>query len=80
MEKNLAEELLEIKEEIDNRKTKKSELDGALKSHYQRLKEDFNCTTLDEAKEYITELSDERDEIKLQLEKGIEEIKLQMGE
>jgi hypothetical protein len=79
MVNDIAKELLDIKTEIENRKTKRSELDGALKSQFQSLKEDFNCTTIEEAKQYLAELSEERDELKLKIEIGIEEVKKQLG-
>jgi hypothetical protein len=76
--KDLGKELLEIREEIDKRKTKKSEQEGALKIYYNRLKTEFGCNTIDEAEEYIEKLSEERDELKLQLEQGVDDIKQQL--
>jgi hypothetical protein len=78
MANSIEQELLLLKEKIDNRKTDKAKLTGELESHYNRLKEEFGCNTLDEANTYLEELAEERDELKLQLDNGIEEIKLQL--
>ena len=46
-------ELLDLKQEIDETKPKVSEIIGQQKTLFRQLKEQWNCTTLDIAKKKI---------------------------
>jgi len=67
-------QLLELKREIDDAKTEVSELKGTRKQLMKDLKENWDCTTLEQAekkheklREAITVLSDK-------IEKGVKEL------
>jgi ribosomal protein L29 len=80
-DKSIEQELLELKTRIDNLELEKAKAQGELTSQINRMKVDFNCASIEEAKIYIEELKMERDKLKQQLMDGIMGIKqqLQMG-
>jgi len=50
------EELLELKEEINDAKTRASELTGQQKALLQQFKNEFGCRTVEEAKKKLAEM------------------------
>ena len=60
MNQDLAQELLEIKQTLDERRNAKARTEGELATYYKRLKQEFGCSNLTEAMEYITELNEEK--------------------
>jgi F0F1-type ATP synthase membrane subunit b/b' len=53
IEKDKLQKLLDMKTKLENAKARKSELLGQQKQVLKNLKDDFDCSTLDEAKEKL---------------------------
>lgn len=56
-----------LKKKIEDAKTRKAKAEGALEQAMTRLKDEFGCSTIDEAEEKLKQLQTEidNDEIKL---------------
>jgi hypothetical protein len=75
---SLEKELFEIKDRIEKLKAEKQEAQGALNSNLKRARDEFNCYSLDELIAYRDELVEENEQLRLKIEKGIEEVKRQL--
>ena len=73
-------DIFKIKEIYDERVNKKARAEGELIAQTKRLNEEFNCKDLKEASEFLEELQEERDEIKVKLENKLKEAKELLGE
>ena len=73
-------DIFKIKETYDERVNKKARAEGELAAQTKRLNEEFNCKDLKEATEFLEELQEERDEIKVKLENKLKEAKELLGE
>jgi len=77
MERNgadrLGRKLLKIKEELEEKKAKRLELQGELKSLMNQLKE-LGVDSLEEAEEMINQIEKELEEIRESIEEEIKEI------
>jgi len=73
-------DIFKIKEIYDERINKKARAEGELAAQTKRLNEEFNCKDLKEANEFLEELQEERDEIKVKLENKLKEAKELLGE
>lgn len=67
-------DLLDLKSQIEENKTKVAELNGKLKYLNSQLKDQFDCLTIEEAKKKQSKLEKKATEIKEQIEQGIREI------
>jgi len=67
-------ELLELKEEIDQAKQKYSELKGRLTFLMKQLKEDWGCTTIEQAEKKSAEMEKKIEKLNTQIEKGVKEL------
>lgn len=70
-------DLLELKSNIDSAKSKISELEGQKKMLMKRLKDDYGCTTLKQAKKKLDELNESVTELDDQIQQGIEKLEEQ---
>jgi len=68
------EDLFELKERIEEAKTKISKLDGRKSSLMETLKEDYKCKTLKEAKELLTSLDADIEKLDNSIIEGIAEL------
>lgn len=66
------ERVLELKEEIEKAKINKAKMEGMLKQHLTRLKEDFDCKDLAEAKKKLSALKKEEEELEEEIEDAVE--------
>ena len=73
-------DIFKIKETYDERINKKARAEGELTAQTKRLNEEVNCKDLKEANEFLEELQEERDEIKVKLEHKVKEAKELLGE
>lgn len=69
--------LLDLKQKIERSKTRVSELRGQQKQLMNQLKKEWNCNTLDQAEEKITELERQTDEINDEIKTAIKELEEQ---
>lgn len=76
------EELIELQEEIEDKKTQNAQLEGERNAILKQLKEDFGCKTVKQAEELIEKKEEEIERLDLQiadelneLETALEEIK-----
>ena len=67
-------QLLALKQEIDEAKTEISELQGTKKQLMKDLKEDWDCTTLEQAEEKHEKLGVEITELSNKIETGVKEL------
>lgn len=67
-------ELLDLKDEIDEAKQIAAELKGQKKALMSQLNEDWECTTIKQAKKKLTKQEQEVAELEKEIEKGIAEI------
>jgi chromosome segregation ATPase len=72
-------ELMSMKEEIDDAKIKVSELNGQLKYLKEQLDTQFGCKTVEEAEKLIKEKDVEIQKLNKQLEEGCAELEEQYG-
>ncbi len=66
--------LLDLKKDIDEAKTKVSELKGTLKHLMTELKTQWKCSTVKEAKTMLTQLETERDKTQQRIDSGLKEL------
>jgi len=71
---DLGRKLLKLKEQIDSEKSRRSELQGELKSIMKRLSDEFGISSLDEAKKKIDEQKEELENLELKINESIEKI------
>jgi len=74
MYKMTEKELLELKEDIEEAKQKVSELKGERQALMKRLKEDWNCGSLEEAEKKLKEMSEQVDKLSDEITEGMEEL------
>jgi len=67
-------ELLELKKEIDEAKSKISELTGTQKQLMKDLKENWDCTTLKDAETKHEKLGEDITTLSGKIEKGVKEL------
>lgn len=67
-------DLLDLKEQIEDAKSEVSKLEGRKEHLEQQLEEDWDCSSLDEAKAKLKELKAEAESIGQKIEKGITEL------
>jgi len=67
-------ELLELKKEIDEAKSKISELKGTRKQLMKDLKEKWDCPTFEEGRKKYTKLGQEIEALNDKIEKGTKEL------
>jgi len=70
----LEKELLELKQQVTDAKTKVSELTGQQTAMMNQLKKDWDCTTIEEAEEKIKAMDKTINTINKKIDKGIEEL------
>lgn len=73
-------QLLDLKEKIDNTKTTISEYTGQLQGMMKSLKDDWGCTTVEEAKKKLTHLEKNVEVLQKKLNTGILELETQLNE
>ena len=74
MKKLDEQDLLDLKKDIDEAKTKKSELMGQKKALMDQLKTDWDCKTVEEAQKKLKTMGDEIVGIEDQIEKGVTDL------
>lgn len=67
-------DLLELKEDIEEAKQKVSELKGEKQALMKRLKEDWNCNSVEEAKLKLAEIEEKIEKITENIEIGCENL------
>ena len=66
--------LLNLKAEIDSAKSTVSELKGQKTALMKQLKDDWDCTTIDQAEKTLENMKIEIEKIENQIEKGTKEL------
>ncbi len=69
----LARRLMEMKEQLENEKARRSELQGELRSVMKQLKQEYSVDTLEEAEELLEETRQRVEAIEADLLKKVEE-------
>ena len=76
-------QLLDLKKQIEQAKTQVAELQGSRKHLMKELKDDWGCTTIEEAEKKLKKLQKEleqlQNKIKEQTEELIEKYNLEVG-
>ena len=67
-------QLLNLKEEINEAKTKVSELTGEKQALLRQLKEQYACKTIEEAQKKVKSIQKEIEQLEKNIEQGIEEL------
>ena len=67
-------DLLDLKEKIDQVKEKASELKGRLQGLMKDLKDDWQCDTVEQAEKKIKLMETEVEKINEKIKKGVEEL------
>jgi glycerophosphoryl diester phosphodiesterase len=80
MTQTYEQDIFSIKNNLDERINKKARAEGELAAQTKRLNEEFNCKSIEEAIEFLEELQEERNEIKIKLENKLKEAKDLLGE
>jgi len=68
------ERLLEIKNQIDEAKSKQSEITGQIKSIKEQMKQKFKISDLNEAEKLLEEIGKELDEQETKFEEGMKDL------
>jgi len=66
--------LLDLKEKIDRSKEKLNELSGRESHLLEQLKEEFNCSTLEEANDELESLESEISDLETKIGDGLQEL------
>jgi predicted nuclease with TOPRIM domain len=66
--------LLNLKEEIAEAKNKVAELKGQQIALMKQLKDEWGCSTLEEAKAKVKQMEDELSDLDEEIQKGIDEL------
>lgn len=67
-------DLLDLKEEIDQAKTKKAEYVGQKNALMKQLKDNWGCTTLEQAEKKLTSIEKQINELKESIEEKTAEL------
>lgn len=65
------ERLLALKEEIQEAKLDKATVEGSIKQNMLRLKEEFGCRSLEQAKAKLAKLKEQKETLQEQIEAAI---------
>lgn len=68
------EELFELKENIDEAKNEVNQLEGRKQSLLETLKDEWDCTSIKQAKKKLKDMNDKIQEIDQKIMNGIEEL------
>lgn len=68
---SIAERLLSLKSEIEQAKLDKASCEGALKQNMERLKTEFQCRSLEQAKAKLETLKNQKQTLQNQIEKSM---------
>ena len=74
MKKLDEQDLLDLKKDIDDAKTKKSELIGQKNALMNQLKTDWDCKTVEEAQVKLKTMGEEIEGIEDSIEKGVADL------
>ena len=72
-------DLLNLKKEINDAKAEVAGLNGQLTALMKQLKDDWGCTTLDQADKKIAQMEEEITKVQKQLQEGIAELQEKYG-
>lgn len=72
---DIGQELLNLKEKIENAKTEKATVNGKLQSITERLEGEHGCTTVVQAKELVKKLQTEKEQLEDKLETGMKKLR-----
>lgn len=73
-------ELLELKQSIENAKSDLSELQGRRKSLMEQLEDDWDCHSVEDAEAKVDELLTELDEVNHAIQEGVQEIQKELND
>jgi predicted transcriptional regulator len=74
----IAQELLEMKEQIENADRRRSELQGQLKELLSRLKKDFDCSSAKQGDKKLDKMKADLDKKQKDLDSGVDKLKEKM--
>ena len=63
IEKDKLQKLIDMKAKLDNAKSRKLELQGQQKQIMKNLKEDFDCSSIEEAQDKLRSMKTKRDKL-----------------
>lgn len=67
-------DLLELKQDIEKAKTKVNQLEGQRKGLLEQLKEDWGCSSVEEAEKKLSKLEAGAEKLDKKLQKGIQKL------
>jgi len=68
----MKEKLMDLKEQIETKKTQLANLQGQLDAAKKRLKDEFGCKSLADAKKKLADMQKERDKLEKSIETRVE--------
>lgn len=68
------ERLLQLKEEIQQAKLEKATVEGSIKQNMIRLKEEFGCRSLEQAKAKLAKLKEQKESLQEQIEGAVKQL------
>ena len=71
----LEQELLDIKKKIDAAKTEKAQIEGALTQLMERLKSEFQLSSVEEAEEKLAQLKEESSKLQGEIDLGMKTLR-----
>jgi chromosome segregation ATPase len=72
---NITDEILELKEKIEDIKSERDQLKGRKNAAEERLKEEFGFDDVKEAEKYLDSCEKELEKMKKDIQEGLEDIK-----
>lgn len=73
-------ELIKLKQNIDDARQEASEIKGQLKQLYASLEEEFECKTIEEAKQKEQEIQYKIEKLNKKIEEAVEQIEENYGQ
>ena len=67
-------DLLKLKQQIDNAKSERAKQEGVLENQMEQLKTTFKCKSVKEAKRLLNEMETELEDISQRIKQGLAEI------
>jgi len=67
-------DLIDIQANIEKKKTQIAELKGQKKQQLKTLKEDWNCSTIEEAEQKVQKAKKEVDQLEIEVQDKLEEL------
>jgi len=78
MDSKIADNLLKMKKKIDDSKIEVAQIEGSQKELFKSLKENFDCSSVEQAEEKLEELKKENDKLEKEIESEYKQLEKEL--